>query len=85
MVNSSRWARRRVTHASGSLLRLTIALVESIGLASASEGVEKPSPAAILETLGRHSAQGDFFSGPVTGDVHLDALSADQQRGWAAR
>jgi diguanylate cyclase (GGDEF)-like protein/PAS domain S-box-containing protein len=58
-----------------AVIHATIALVENLGMAAVAEGVEEPSQAAILETLGCHYAQGYFFSRPVPADRLLDALT----------
>jgi EAL domain-containing protein (putative c-di-GMP-specific phosphodiesterase class I) len=67
-----------------AVIHATIALVENLGMAGVAEGVEEPSQAAILETLGCHYAQGYFFSRPVTADKLLDALTPVQGSAQAA-
>ena len=67
-----------------AVIHATIALVENLGMAGVAEGVEEPSQAAILETLGCHYAQGYFFSRPVTADLLLDSLAPREDSNQAA-
>jgi diguanylate cyclase (GGDEF)-like protein/PAS domain S-box-containing protein len=48
-----------------AVMHATITLVENLGMASVAEGVELPSQAAVLQSMGCRYAQGYLFSRPV--------------------
>ncbi len=58
------------------LIRAIIDMARSLELGTVAEGIEEPEQAEILQTLGCESAQGFYFSRPVTAKA-IDALLAE--------
>jgi diguanylate cyclase (GGDEF)-like protein/PAS domain S-box-containing protein len=56
-----------------AVMHATITLIENLGMTSVAEGVELPSQAAILQSMGCRYAQGYLFSRPVRPEYLLEA------------
>jgi diguanylate cyclase (GGDEF)-like protein/PAS domain S-box-containing protein len=61
-----------------AVLHATVALVRNLGMRSVAEGVERPTQAAILQSIGCASAQGYLFGKPATAK-EIEALATG---GW---